>query len=169
MNLNAAEKNALNALDVLLQLSKVRVTRRTLQQKLWQHPDFPSLASLSETLDEFNVTHLATKLTPDRLQEIPLPAITFLQTDGGLLAPIRSVSTHTVEWLHTRKGWQYEPLADFVAKWSGVALLIEPDSNAGEKNYASKRRAEIVNSLHVPFAVLGTLFCVTMILWLKVG
>ena len=169
MNLNAAEKNALNALDVLLQLSKVRVTRRTLREKLWHHPDFPSLASLSETLDEFNVTHLATRLTPDRLLEIPLPAIAFLETNGGLLAPIRSISTHTVEWLHTKRGWQHEPLADFLTKWNGVTLLVEPDYNAGEKNYSSKRRAEILNSLRIPFAVLGGLFCMAMLLWLKVG
>lgn len=167
MNLNAAEKNALNALDVLLQLSKVRVTRRTLRQKLWNHPDFPSLASLSETLDELNVKHLATRITSDNLQEIPLPAITFLQTDGGLLAPLRSVSNNTVEWLHTRKGWQYEPLADFVNKWSGVTLLIEPDSSAGEKNYDIERQTEIANSLRIPFIILGILFCLALLLWLK--
>lgn len=103
MNLNAAEKNAIDALEVLLQLSKVRVTRRTLREKLWQHPDFPSLASLSDTLDELNVTHLATRLTPERLQEIPLPAIAFLEIEGGLLVPIRTVSTHTIEWLHTKR------------------------------------------------------------------
>jgi hypothetical protein len=62
----AAEKNAIDALDMLLKLSKVRVTRRTLKEKLWQHPDFPSLASLSDVLDEFKTPNLAIHLPPPR-------------------------------------------------------------------------------------------------------
>ena len=38
MNLTAPQKNALHGLDMLLRLSKVRVTRTTLREKLWQHP-----------------------------------------------------------------------------------------------------------------------------------
>lgn len=92
MKLKAHEKNAVNALEQLLRMSKIRVTKRTLQDKLWQHPEFPSLASLSDTLDELKVSNLSVRLTQEQLVEVPLPAIAYLDIDGGIFAPIRSIS-----------------------------------------------------------------------------
>lgn len=48
-------------------------------------------------------------------------------------------------------------------------MLIEPDSNAGEKNYVSKRQAELFRALRIPFAVLSALFCVATVFWMKSG
>lgn len=122
MSLNEQEKNAIHAIEQLLQMSKVRVTKRTLRDKLGQHPDFPSLASLSDTLSELKIANLATHLPLERLSEIPLPAIAYVDIDGGIFAPIRAISERTVEWLHTKKGWQYESKDEFSAKWNGGGI-----------------------------------------------
>jgi uncharacterized membrane protein len=164
MNLNPTEKNALEATNMLLYLSKVRVTARSLRHALWQHPDFPSLSALSDVLTDFNVPNMATRLTPDRLPEIPLPALAHLQVDGGVFAPIRKVGNE-VEWLHTQHGWQTDSYNDFVHKWTGVALLIEPNATSGEREYAQNRRRELIDSLRIPFIVTAIVLCLGWVVW----
>ncbi len=164
MNLNPAEKNAIEATNILLYLSKVHVTARSLRNAMWQHPDFPSLSALSDVLTDFKVPNMATRLTPDRLAEIPLPALAQLQVDGGVFAPMRKVDS-TVEWLDTKRGWQTDSYNDFVHKWTGVALLIAPDATSGEREYAQKRRREWIDSLRIPFIVSAILVCLGVMLW----
>lgn len=164
MKLNPTEKNAFEATNMLLYLSKVRVTARSLRNALWQHPDFPSLSALSDVLTDFNVPNMATRLAPDRLSEIPLPALAHLQIDGGIFAPVRKVGS-TIEWLHTQRGWQTDTYNDFVHIWTGVALLAEPNDTSGEQDYVNNRRREIVASLRIPFIVSAILLCLGVVLW----
>jgi uncharacterized membrane protein len=88
-----------------------------------------------------------------------LPALAYLPGEGGIFAPVRAVSDRTVEWLHTKKGWQYENKVEFNYKWGGVALLIEPEEQSGEVNYHKNRRKEIRESLRYPVAIAGFLLC----------
>ena len=159
MTMNAPQKNALHALAALLRLSRVRVTRATLAEKLGQHPDFPSLTALSDTLDELRVDNLAAHLTPDQLPDIPLPALVYLNSAGGFFAPLRAATPAAVEWWHARRGWQTESLSQFSQHWNGVALLVEPTERAGEANYAQSRRRELLAGLRLPFAGLILLLC----------
>lgn len=147
-----AEKNALDATKALLDFSKVPATKLGLREALWQHPDFPSLNALSDVLNDFRVPNLSTRLTPDRLHEVPLPALMYLNIDGGMFAPLRNVNG-SVEWLHTQRGWQKESLAQFSQKWSGVTLLIEPNEQSGERDYVQNRRRETLGILRVLFIV----------------
>jgi len=162
-----AEKNALDATKALLDFSKVRATKLGLKEALGQHPDFPSMNARSDVLNDWQVPNLAARLTPDRLHEIPLPALTYLTVDGGIFAPLRSVNG-SVEWLHTQRGWQRDSLRDFAHKWSGVALLIEPNEQSGEREYAQNRRRALLKSLRLPF-LLGGLIIVLALLaqWAK--
>ncbi|WP_035562381.1 vitamin K epoxide reductase family protein [Hymenobacter sp. IS2118] len=159
MNLTAPQKNAVSGLDMLLRLSQVRVTRATLQEKLWQHPDFPTLTALSDTLDEFRVENMAAHLTADQLPEIPLPALAYLSSEGGFFAPVRATAANTVEWWHNKWGWQKDSTAQFSQKWNGVMLLIEPTERSGEAGYAQSRKKQLVKSLRIPFVVLSLLVC----------
>jgi uncharacterized membrane protein len=164
MSLSIAEKNAINAVDVLMNLSRVRVTRRTLTDALQQHPDFPSMAAVSDVLTDLKINNLATGLTADRLTDIPVPALVHLQTDGGLFAPVRQITANRVEWLHTTKGWQMDTLTDFEQKWSGVTLLIEPDATSGERDYDRNRQREQIAGLRLPVVLLGLCVCIGLLL-----
>lgn len=157
MNLTAPQKNALHGLDMLLRLSNIRVTRTTLRDKLWQHPDFPSLVSLSDTLDELKVDNAAAHLTADQLPEIPLPALVYLRSEGGIFAPVRATASDSVEWWHHRRGWQKDSLTEFSQKWDGVTLLMEPTQQSGEVDYVKNRKKELVSKLRWPFVVLSLL------------
>jgi uncharacterized membrane protein len=164
MKLNPAEKNAIEATKTLLDLGGVHVTKRSLREALWQHPDFPSLNSLNGVLTDFRLPNMATRLSPEQLSEIPLPALAYLNIDGGSYAPIRKVGPQ-VEWLHTRHGWQSESFNAFVQKWEGITLLIEPAEHSGEPDYAQKRQRERLAQLRTPFVLSVVALGFGILLW----
>lgn len=58
MKLNPAEKNAFEALEYVLHATKVKVTSPTIRERLYLHPDFPSIAALSDVLNEWKVPNV---------------------------------------------------------------------------------------------------------------
>jgi hypothetical protein len=164
MKLNSSEKNALQAVEYLLWASKVNVSAIGLKEELCLHPDFPSMASVSDALSEWQVSNIATRLQTAQLKEVPLPALAYLKIKGGILAPIKSVNSETIEWLDTQNGWQKDSITNFEQKWDGVTLLLEPDNQSGEIDYAVKSKKQFIGNVRIPFLILGSVLCIALIL-----
>jgi uncharacterized membrane protein/preprotein translocase subunit YajC len=138
-------------------LSKIKVTATSLKNVLLQHHEATTLVGLSDVLTEFNIPNLATRISPEQLYNIPLPAIAHFDTNGGIFVTITKVENDQIEWIHEKQGIFKESIHEFIHKWQGVTLLAEPNENAGEPNYKAKRTQEILESLRVPF-ILGSIF-----------
>ncbi|WP_019990225.1 vitamin K epoxide reductase family protein [Rudanella lutea] len=159
MKLTPVEKNAYDALAYLIQVARLPITAKTVKEELYLHPDFPSLLAMSDLLTEWKVSNLATRIRPEQLVEIPLPAIVYLEINGGYFAPVRKVTNERVEWLDTQRGWQTDSLTDFSRKWNGVILLIEPDESSGEANYQQKKREAALQNARLPMVIGGLILC----------
>jgi uncharacterized membrane protein len=164
MKIILAEINIFKSVEQLLKLYHIRFTATALKKKLEHHPDALTVSALSDVLTAYKIPNLATRLTPERLYEVPLPAILHLHKGTGQFAPVRKVA-EVVEWYDTELGWQVEPFNDFVHKWSGMALLVEPNEQSGEVNYAQNRQREIINSLRWLFVGFGLALCLGGLLW----
>ena len=164
MNLNPSEKNAFVALEQLLKLTKVKVTSTTLKNKLLQHPDFPTLVSLSDVLTDVKVDNMATRINPYQLAEIPLPAIAHFEDGTGYIT-INKIADNQVEWLHDKMGIRRESIADFSQKWQGITLLAQPNENSGEANFTKKRKLEIIENSRNPFIISGLLLILGYSVW----
>lgn len=164
MNLNPSEKNAFFALESLLKQAKVNVTSTTLKNKLLQHPDFPTLVSLSDTLADIKVDNLATRISPEQLPEIPTPAIAYFENGAGYVS-IHKIGNNSVEWYHDKMGINIESISDFSQKWHGITLLIQPQKNSGEERYAKNRRFEIIENARKPFIIIGLLIILGYLVW----
>jgi uncharacterized membrane protein len=167
MKLNATEKNALKAVEYLMWAAKVNVSSIGLKEELCLHPNFPTLAAVSDALSVWQIPNLVVKIGLNQLREIPLPALTYLNIDGGIFAPIRSVKDDSIEWLHTQKGWQRESPSSFESRWGGVVLLIEPNAQSGERDYPDNRQKDLINASRVPFLIVGTLLCLALIFTIR--
>ncbi len=168
MRLNATEKNAKSAIEYLLWVSKIKVTSSAIREELCLHPDFPSIASVSDALSEWKVPNMATRLHTDQLREIPLPALAYLKVRGGILAPVKSVKNELITWLDTQTGWQTENIADFQQKWDGVTLLIEPTAQSREIDYDRKHQKEWLVNARWPILAIGlaaVLAILTYLIW----
>lgn len=162
MNLNPAEKNAIDALTYIVETTGVKVTAKSVKEQLYLHPDFPSMLAFSDVLHEWNIPAVATRVFREQLVEIPLPAISYLEIKGGYFAPIRYVSSTEIEWLDTQEGWKKELLEEFYKKWNHVVLLLEPHENSQEPNYAEKRKETLLANARKPFIIGGVLVCLSL-------
>lgn len=160
MKLTPAEKNAYDALAYLIQATDLPVTATSVKEQLYLHPDFPSLLAMSDVLTEWKVPNLATRIFREQLTDIPLPAMAYLEVNGGYFAPIRKVAAGQVEWLDTNRGWQTDSVDEFSRKWNHIVLLLEPNERSGEADYRLKKREELLRNARVPVVIAGLLLCV---------
>ncbi len=137
----------------LIKALKVPVTKTSALEYLSSHPNEGSLLAYSETLDRFRIENAAIKVEKDRFDELPTPFVAYLHQYGGTFALVKEVTDAHVDWLDTKKDWIKTPKEDFLKSWQGIALLAETSSVSGEKNYARKRKSEILNVVRIPFAI----------------
>jgi uncharacterized membrane protein len=165
MNLRPNEDNVFKVTLALIKQANVRINAESLRMALWAAPDFPSLASISHVLDEFNVPNLATRLTTDQLAEIPIPAIVHLHTNEDTFALLTDVTPESVTWYHNISGNTKESLAAFANRWEGLTLLIEPNAKSGEADFEINKRTFFIESLRLPLVMVGLLLCLVFLLY----
>ena len=81
-----------------LQQIPVRVTRSTVHTTLQNHPDYPSLLSISDVLKQWNVEALAVKTDKQKLRELPLPFIANVKDKHIAFVTITNVTETYVEF-----------------------------------------------------------------------
>lgn len=162
MKLNDAEKNAFEAVAYIIESVGAKVTSKSVKEQLYLHPDFPSLLSFSDVLQSWNIPNVATRVFREQLTEIPLPAVAYLEINGGYFAPIRQVTATEIEWLDTQKGWQKEALEVFYQKWNHIVLLLEPNQQSEEPQYTQKRKEAFLANARNPFVIAGSLMCLCL-------
>ncbi len=147
--------NPVAVLQVWLRQLAVPVSRTTIRQTVENHPDYPSLLSLSDALDEWQVDNAALNLNSvEQLRELPTPFMAYHTAQSGFYVLVESVSNDSLTFVEPTSGQrQTETLEQFQTHWSGVVLLAEKTELSGEVNYAAHRRIEWLNALRLPLVV----------------
>lgn len=68
----------------LLRICGIRVNKTYLSERLKAHPDYPSLASLTDLLDEWQLDYSALQLEPADLSEMEYPFLAHVVTKEGM-------------------------------------------------------------------------------------
>ena len=129
-------------LSELLKKLSIKVTRRTIDNTLQQHPDYPSVLSLGDSLKKWGVNNVALKVEPEKLPELPFPCIAHVKTDGGDFIIVDAVVQNRVQCTDWKGKTFFVPLEDFTASWTGVVMLFEKSRHSGEKDYNKNLRKE---------------------------
>ncbi|HMK26365.1 MAG TPA: vitamin K epoxide reductase family protein [Chitinophagaceae bacterium] len=135
-----------------LHYQKMRVSSAFLKEKLLSHPDYPSLLSITDTLDDLSIENAAIEIDKETLHQVPAPFIAHVNAKGG----------HFILVTNTTKLLSKQP--DFLEQWKGVVLLAErpasfhhPENEEWlkreKKNTWLKGLAIIVLTASVAFAV----------------
>lgn len=140
------KENGVSALKNLLKVARIHVTNTSIG-KIFDSPDYPSLHSLSNALDEWDCENIGVKLTVSQLAEIPYPAIAHLSKNNGHFVVLTEFGNGSLKYIDPEIGIVNEPIDEFEKKWTGVALLVQPNEKSGEEGYAKKRRFEIIGQV----------------------
>lgn len=93
----------------------IKVSRTYLEKKLSLHPDYPSLACISDTLDSMHINNGAYVMDKEKWDLLPFPFLAHSKKNGGKFI----VVTNQNKELHNK----------FFEDWDGIALFAEQPEN----------------------------------------
>ncbi len=96
--------NPVTATINLLESLKVKVTGSTVSEALLNHPDYPSLLSVSDALNRWQVENMAVKTEKEKLDELPLPFIAHSDENGGTFTTVTKITSDAVEYTKPSAG-----------------------------------------------------------------
>jgi uncharacterized membrane protein len=144
--------------SLLVELLNVKISESTIKKELEQHPDYPSLLSISDVLKSYGIENIGIKFNHNKFTEIPVPFITqFKSVERGIqfFTVVKDIKENIIHFLDPEKhSWRVLAKDDFLKRCSGVALLTEAGDDAGEKNYVKIRKEEKRKNVLQYFAIL---------------
>src|SRR5689334_6332295 len=119
---NREEENYINTVHCLVKDLHVKVTGTTIARRLREHPDFPSLLSISDALNAWKIENLAIRIPADKLPELPLPFITKIKVDRKYsMCVVKEFNQHQVTVSEgTSYAWKKMPYDEFLQRWQGI-------------------------------------------------
>jgi hypothetical protein len=131
-----------------LRLLNVKVNSKTVDETLQNHPDWPSLLCISDSLNKWNVINGAGKIDTANIDELPVPFVAHTTSSESPLYIITEVADTTVQIFQKEYNKIItESKESFIKKWTGVYLIAESNGNSGEENYDVIKRTFFLNSL----------------------
>jgi uncharacterized membrane protein len=93
--------------------SGIKISRRYLDELVKSHPDYPSLACITDTLDELGIENLSMIAGKEIVNELPVPFLAHSKRDGGSFILIRDSARQVTED------------QEFLENWDGIVVLLE--------------------------------------------
>jgi uncharacterized membrane protein len=146
-----------------LKLLKVKVNNTTVDETLQNHPDWPSLLCISDSLNKWNIPNGAGKIDPNDIGQLPIPFIAYTYEKENPLVVITQVTDITIQAYQINYNKPVtESKEDFIKRWNGIYLVAEPTETSGEPNYETNKRKAFFNSL-VSVAVFTALIIISFL------
>lgn len=122
-----------------LNVLKVRVNQSTVISTLQDHPDWPSLLCISDSLRKWNVPNAVGKIDPEHIDQIPVPFMIY----RGQMEIVTHVDDKDVS-LFSNGLNKVESKKVFSKKWNGIYLIAEKTNISGEKDYSMVKRNMLI-------------------------
>lgn len=161
MSTDVNNSNAITATRYFLNKLNVKVTASSVEEALDNHPDFPSLLSISDVLKQWNVDNAALQTSVEKLPELPIPFIAYLRKGGFVV--VTEITGDTIHYIaKSDKKAVQQKLSEFEQDWSQVVLAAEANDASGEKNYSQKRKQELRSKMKFPAALTIIFFALVL-------
>lgn len=153
---NLYEPNV-KATIAFLKRIRVSVNNYTVNETLQNHPYWPTLLCISDSLNKWHIPNGAGKIDITNIDELPTPFIAYTNNRENPLAIVTQVTGNSVT-IHQKN--YNKPITEsregFLKRWTGVYLIAEPTEHSGEIKYKLNRRKEIISSL-IPVSAIALL------------
>lgn len=135
-----------------------------------ENPFFPSLCSLSNTFERFDIPHQAVRIDKENLVNLTPPYIAYVkgQPTGKDFVLVTSVSRTEVQYIAENKKVKKNIKDDFLKNFEQIVLLAEAGEKSGEKDFLINRRNEITktNKTNAIIAASVLIFGLTLFFFL---
>src|SRR5882757_7361517 len=153
---NAVESNCVTTVNQLIDVLKIKVSKTTSREILEEHPNYPSLLSISDALNSWKVSNLSITTIPGKLKDFPTPFIVQISPERKkYFAVVKELKDDYVILSDIgNKKWNKMPLQGFIDIWTGVMMLVEVEERAGEKGFKVARKKDFTNKI-VPISAIS--------------
>src|SRR5688572_9629886 len=129
--------------------SGYKIPKTVFYEKITTHPDYASLFSVSNTLDELSVPNIALHIEKDRVHEVPLPFLAHCKRSGD-------------EEFHLIKKHKHFIKSASFEDWDGTVVLSEKDpSHRLQQEHKSNYYRETISTFRlvaIPVLIILWLF-----------
>ncbi|WP_443944514.1 vitamin K epoxide reductase family protein [Pedobacter sp. AW1-32] len=167
MNLFSIDRQKLkNVASMLLRDLKVNVSSISIANCIEEHYEYPSILSLSDCLDKWNIINEVYKIDKAEYNraELLFPFIAHLYDDGGKYILVNNIKGDLVCY---RDGGRELLMKEdvFLRRWDGIALYAEKTEKSIEKDYLLQYLNAILNKMLYPTALIIFLviLCLTIL------
>lgn len=146
------------AVIAYLKLLRVNVNHSTVNETMQNHPDWPSLLCVSDSLYKWNIPNAAYKTEPGQIDQLTTPFVAYTNDHENPISIVTQVTEDAIKVLSKNYHKAItESKEAFLKKWTGVYLIAEPFEESGESGYEKNRTKAVLTSL-IPASLLGLLF-----------
>jgi uncharacterized membrane protein len=145
-----------------LQVLQVPFTKATLKRRLEENPYYPSLYSISEVFNWYNIENKGFQIEAEQLDELPLPFMAYITIEkigSKDFVNVTNVTKDTITFYDGKE--QTISKEAFIDKWSNIVLLAETTNNSKERGFDKNKEIEIKNRNRVSLLLLGFSLIVT--------
>ncbi len=133
-----------------LKALQIPISEKYIQKLILAHPDFPSLVSISDTLQRLGIDNISRRIDPQSLEQLPFPYLLLLDKGRG-------------DVLLIRNKYDLFKHKNDLDKWSGIVLQAEQAKRTKDKLNISIYNSE-VRIRYFSIALLATLFILLALL-----
>ena len=131
----------------ILEFLNVRYTKKFITESLLTDTDYPSLLSISNTFDKYNIENLSMKVDIDKFNEIPTPCIVqVIENNEPLLYTLKEISEDHVSFFNEENKLKTESKEDFLNKWTGNCLFVEKTEKTKEPGIEKRLSEKRINT-----------------------
>ncbi|ARS40448.1 hypothetical protein CA265_12585 [Sphingobacteriaceae bacterium GW460-11-11-14-LB5] len=146
--------NAVAVTRLLLKTLFVKHSVYGLTQKLEDHPEYPSLLSISDCLTEWQVANAAINIDKTTFKDINCPFVAHFASNGGSFILVQAVNDQEIVYSDEKKQKAILPIKEFLQKWSGTVLLAEADKESKEPEYGKNKWKDLFQSMRLPILII---------------
>jgi uncharacterized membrane protein len=137
-----------------LRALKIPVAASYLRHKLLSNTNYPSLLSITDTLDDLGIENAALVVNRSNMQEIPVPFLVYSAAEGGIFVKVDDIS------VFERRAPEY------IKNWDGIIVVAKkPEVFINKENEQWLAKEKRTTTAVIFTAVLTTVFTGTA-LWL---
>jgi len=138
--------NAPEIAILIVQLIKAKISKTTLKREIEEHPNYPSLLSISDVFTSHGIENIAVKVDAGKLANTSDPFIIQLNGSGGeatFFSVVREIKNDKIIYFDPEKHfWSVLTKEEFIKKTTGVILLVSQGESVYEEDYKKKIKME---------------------------
>ncbi|MFH1003956.1 MAG: vitamin K epoxide reductase family protein [Bacteroidota bacterium] len=121
-------------------------TKRILKQRLEANPYYPSLYSISEVFNWYNIENKGLQIEKEQLDELPLPFLAYLkipEIGAKDFVNVTKITNNSVTYYYEKEKTIAKD--DFIEKWSNVVLLAQVNNKSKERDFDKNKKAVVLD------------------------